>query len=262
MIPPEGRDVQCSNCSTTWYQPGRPTMREPEAKAADAASEDAYEQDDAAPEVETVAETEAEAPPPPAAEPVAPEAEAPPPEPQRREIDPAILEILRAEAEREARLRRTEADPVESQPEMALDPESETPARAERRAELDDAVDAFDADGSPQRRMVAARDLFPDIDQINSTLRDTGERSDAEADASDIDTVDTVPRRRRGNRLGFLLALCLAGGATALYGNADSLAAAVPALAPMLEGYVTAVDAARVWLDEMAQRLGATAAGG
>uniref|UniRef100_UPI0024E1033E zinc-ribbon domain-containing protein n=1 Tax=Roseicyclus amphidinii TaxID=3034232 RepID=UPI0024E1033E len=25
MIPPEGRDVQCSNCSTTWFQPGRRT---------------------------------------------------------------------------------------------------------------------------------------------------------------------------------------------------------------------------------------------
>ena len=22
LIPPEGRDVQCSNCATTWFQPG------------------------------------------------------------------------------------------------------------------------------------------------------------------------------------------------------------------------------------------------
>ena len=28
MIPPEGRDVQCSNCSTTWFQPGRRTPAE------------------------------------------------------------------------------------------------------------------------------------------------------------------------------------------------------------------------------------------
>lgn len=258
MIPPEGRDVQCSNCSTTWYQPGRPTMRQPEAKsAAPAAAEDMFPDDDAAPEGETGA-----APPSPAAAPDLPAVEVVPPELQRQEIDPAILEILRAEADREARLRRTEADPVESQPEMALDPEPETPARAERRAELADAVDAFEADGAPQRRMGAARDLFPDIDQINSTLRDTGDRSEAEADASDIDTIDTAPRRRRGNRLGFVLALCLAGASAALYGNADSLEVAVPALAPMLESYVIAVDAARFWLDGMAQRLGSSATGG
>ena len=22
LVPPEGRDVQCSNCATTWFQPG------------------------------------------------------------------------------------------------------------------------------------------------------------------------------------------------------------------------------------------------
>jgi hypothetical protein len=146
---------------------------------------------------------------------------------------------------------------------MSLPVEPEDAARARRRAELDAAVDAFApeaAAGTAGRRPAqAARDLFPDIDQINSTLRDTGDRSGQEADASDIDTLDLAPRRRRGVRLGFILALSLAAGGAALYANAERVALQVPALAPAMAGYVGAVDAARFWLDGVARSIGADA---
>jgi hypothetical protein len=183
------------------------------------------------------------------------EAATPAPEPQRREIDPAIRDILRQEAEREDRLRRTEAGPVETQAEMPLAEDPEEAQLKRRRAELDAAVDAFVTDEPAGERPVAARDLFPDIDQINSTLRDTGDRSSGDGDASDIDTLDLVPRRRRGVRIGFLLAIVIAGGGALLYSNPDLISARVPGLAPMMESYVGAVDALRLWLDAMAQRL-------
>ena len=104
----------------------------------------------------------------------------------------------------------------------------------------------------------SARDLFPEIEEINSTLRDTSDRSSLEADASDIDTLDTLPRRRRGTRIGFLVALALAAGATAAYVQADRVARGVPALAPVMAGYVTAVDGARFWLDDLARDLAGT----
>lgn len=253
MIPPEGRDVQCSNCATTWFQPGRrsdeqqagedvpppvqtpPTaQREEEAFAAQDAEADA-----------------AEAPPPPP-----PPTEAPP---TRPEIDPAIRDILREEAAREARLRQAEADPVESQPEMPLMPEASAQTAPRMRPDLDAAVDAFEAGKATLGRGVAARDLFPDIDQINSTLRDSGDRSAGDADASDIDTLETIPRRRRGVRVGFSLAVALGAGAVALYANADVVTAQVPALASVTDGYVAAVNGLRFWLDDLAQGLGNSA---
>jgi predicted Zn finger-like uncharacterized protein len=293
MIPPEGRDVQCSNCSTTWFQPGRRTDVAPAVRverpapevpeAARAASERAATEvsEPPAPPAPDREERASAAPEPPApsgppaayAAPVAAAAtvvpptvqapaeappEAPPPPPrQRREIDPEVRDILREEAEREARLRQAEAAPVETQGEMPLSEEQDDANRARRRAELDAAKDAFAPDASAP----AARDLFPDIDEINSTLRDTRDRSGTEQDATDIDTLDTAPRRRRGTRIGFLLAIALAAGAVGVYGNTERIALYLPEAAPVLDRFETAVDGARFWLDDLARGL-VEAAGG
>ncbi len=257
MVPPEGRDVQCSNCSTTWFQPGRRT----DAPASVTVDRSARVEP-VAPPVEAsppapVPEPAAEPVPEPVAEPALAEAEA---GPRRRTLDPELRTILQEEAEREARLRRAEADPVETQGEMPLGQEPEDAHRARRRAELDGARDAFDTEGEPESEEAtgvaqAARTLFPDIDEINSTLRDTGDRSGAEADASDIDTLDALPRRRRGTRIGFFAVLLIAAGAAAVYANAGRLASAVPTLAPALVSYVDTVNQTRFWLDELAQTL-------
>jgi predicted Zn finger-like uncharacterized protein len=294
LIPAEGRDVQCSNCATTWFQPGRRVEARPvppatevpgegalageaaEVEAAEPGPEETGPED--APDGESLQEDrgmpsgpEEEVPSPSEAEP-APEAEAGPEgeppslaaaTPQRRRLDPELRNILEEEAARETQLRRAEAEPVETQAEMPLSANPEEVARARLRAGLDAARDAFDPKrGAPRAQKQAARDLFPDIEEINSSLRDTGDRSQAEAHASDIDTLDTLPRRRRGKRIGFLLAVTLAAGAAGLYANAPRLAEAVPALAPGLSGYVVAVDEARFWLDDMARRVAGGAPGG
>lgn len=248
MVPPEGRDVQCSNCSTTWFQPGRRVEAQP--TVAVTRGTPAADPPQVAPPPEPEPAPEASEPAP------APEPEQAEDQPRRRALDPDLRSILEQEAERETRLRRAEAEPVETQGEMSLGQEPEDAHRARRRAELDAARDAFDSAPAAAATVSSARDLFPDIDEINSTLRDTGDRSDAEADASDIDTLDIIPRRRRGTRIGFFLGLAIAAAAAALYTNADMVARAVPAVEPVVSGYVTAVNGARFWLDDLAQGLG------
>lgn len=173
--------------------------------------------------------------------------------PARREIAPGVREILREEAERETRLRRGEPTSVETQSEMPLEQGNDVEAaRARRRAELDGAEDAFgpDAGGGETRR-----DLLPDIDEINSTLRATGDRSGAEADASDIDTIVTSSRRRRGVSIGFVLVLFLVALGSWIYANPTAITNALPMAEPIVAQFLALADGARFWLDDLAQSL-------
>ncbi|MEY8838924.1 zinc-ribbon domain-containing protein, partial [Cribrihabitans sp. XS_ASV171] len=123
VIPAEGRDVQCSNCGDTWYQPHPETAQAGSTPEPDTPQAPAEAQERPDPVDEELPETEADAPLPP-------ETAAP-----AREMDPAISDILREEAERESRLRRSEAETLESQPDLGLDtPGTEEPARRAREA--------------------------------------------------------------------------------------------------------------------------------
>ena len=350
LIPPEGRDVQCSDCVTTWFQAGRrtstpepPAARPPFVEEADPEDEvvDAPEaaaeeieasdvhppvdaEEDAAPDLETdheAAETDiiAEAPadeavdeqgaaedadahteedvPPQAVHAHEPDEEALAEIPEsatqvvgendtpeideaedaeraeemavdassdtgsdmggaRREIDPGVRDILREEAEREARLRKAEADPVETQSEMPLDGAPEDEHRARRRAELEDAEDAFAVGAaSAGHANGSRRDLLPDIEEINSTLRASEDRrGDAQDDAATRDRAAAADRRR-GVRLGFFTTLALTAGLIWVYVNADMLSENVPAVAGAVEGFTDQVDVARFWLDDLARGL-------
>ena len=262
MIPAEGRDVQCSNCGTTWFQPGlRSDRKLPMAAATPAPPPVTEPAPPPPPPVAPAPEPELEPEPAPEPELVPKTEAAPPTAPQRIEIDPAILAILRAEAEREARLRRGEPDPADV---LAVVPVAQDKAASQDQdhpVATGGVSDALSARQVVDDDPVATPGLLPDIDQINASLRDTGDRSDTEADASDIDTLDKAPRRRKGARLGFLLALAITAGAVALYAKADLVGASVPTLAPALEVYAQAVDAARVRLADLARWLGNMAFG-
>ena len=220
LVPPEGRDVQCSNCATTWFQPGnRARVEEPETAPAAAA---------AAP---------------------------------RRDLDPALRDILREEREREEQLRRAAA-PVEEQEEMALDDPAPAPRATQTGAPEPDEEDDED---TAIREMVAesvtpadrrgARDLFPDIEEINSTLRATTDRSSSDRATSDVDSMDVRPRRRRGFRTGLMLMLILAAAAIGAYIFQPDIVAALPQAEPYLTPYVEQVDQLRFQLDDLVQSL-------
>lgn len=286
VIPAAGRDVQCSSCGHTWFQAhadqdvdaasdmGRPVPDEdwlPEAMSEeDELPDPAPVEDDAdAPEAE----------PRPAPSRVAMSASPPEtaaaPSAQRRKLDPAVADILRDEAQREVAARKTST--LETQPELGLnEPMDEEARRAEqariRMARMRGLPDEEPATPRPEGgtgsvALISAsrRDLLPDIDEINSTLRSTSERrareaGDGDAEA-DMPTVQEEAAARSGFRRGFFLSILVFLLLTALYVFAPQIVARVPALEPALVSYVEMVNDLRVWLSDMVANLGARFSG-
>jgi predicted Zn finger-like uncharacterized protein len=227
VVPTEGRDVQCSNCGQTWFQ--HHPDHEPETEEqVEAAAVD-------------VAEERVEAP----------------QEPQRREIDPAVADILCQEAEHETQLREQDAGGLESQPDLGLDDAEDESARRAREARErmarmrgEDPV----ADTAATAAAVGSRrDLLPDIEEINSTLRSTSDRQIAGDDTS-MSAPGRV-RKKRGFRRGFLTVVLIAIAMVALYVFAPAIAKAVPQVDPYLSAYVGWIDQGRNWLDGHVQSL-------
>lgn len=190
-----------------------------------------------------------------AARPPAETAQAPRPEQElrRRSVDEAVLSVLREEAEREARARRSQSPAMESQPELAL-PQAPPPQPAQPAAEPDATERGATLRGEDpelEAEIAAAnrpprRELLPDIEEINSTLRATSERG---REAAAVDAPETLRRQRSGFRLGFGLSLGIALAFLGVYLGAPQIGARIPAAAPALASYVAAVDRGRIWLD-------------
>ncbi len=277
LIPENGRDVQCSSCGNTWFQPGAAALDEetgifgapgpttsPEApeftETADAA--DASETSDA-PIVEDVphdiqddisgdrsqddaqgadlsdaADTEADT----AADFAADTPEFEPPNKPNPDIDQALMDVLREEAERESRARAAETgEPFETQTDLGLDGPDRDPVQ-ERTARLRGIAPEDTSDGSANSR----GDLLPDIEEINSTLRATSERKTTKGDDAAADQSG-----KSGFRFGFGLILMLLVILIGVYVLAPQLKSWVPALADGLDGYVAIVDRLRIWLNEL-----------
>ncbi len=271
-IPPEGRDVQCSNCGHAWFQRGpapeaapdtddsptpRPDGDAPPAPAAPAVDAGRDEGDDAP---QDTAE------------------DMPGKKAQPRKVDEAVLSVLREEAEREARARRADAAALETQPDLgaALQPQAAPRRTVPRGATIGEPVQGVrprravkpgtpgrrgaateapgddgglgdgDADGLGRPGSDARSNRLPDIEEINSTLRGSAERDDAES--LPPDGVAEARTQRRGFRLGLGVVVGLGVLALLLYALAGTIAAAVPALAPAMESYAAAMDGLRFWL--------------
>lgn len=288
-IPPEGRDVQCSNCGQTWFQRGPlpdgtlPQDRDEVILAKAAQGVPSASVDPEAPPLEQpgdpiddVPETDPMPDPAPArqtAPDALPEADAPPL--RVRKIDDAVLSVLREEAQREARARRAEAGNLETQPDLglALQPQAtprrptERPARiatpvagtdiAElraRRAALAQRDDRLSPDSDMAEVDDAAntrRNRLPDIEEINSTLRGASEREGRAAPLADATREER--NTRRGFRLGFLSVVVLGVVAVIVYVLAAPIADAIPALEPALAGYAAAMDALRLWVSAQSE---------
>ncbi|MCI5096302.1 MAG: zinc-ribbon domain-containing protein [Rhodobacteraceae bacterium] len=277
VIPPEGRDVQCSNCGDTWYQ------THPDAAAPDPEPEIQQDFDDADLEAEALEEEEPEAP---QVQDAAPEPDQYEPEPEpaiqdedyaeddeeafsdeddedgfdedpadesplprAKGLDPAIFDILRAEAEREQKLRSEETgESLESQPELGLEEVTEDePARRARQArERMARMQGEDPKQVNPDPSGSRRDLLPDIEEINSTLRST---SDAEVSAVQAPGTAAISGRKPGFARGFALTIIVAVILGVIYQSSPQIAQAVPQADPMLSAYVALVDQARLWLN-------------
>lgn len=242
-IPDMGRDVQCSNCGHAWFQ------LPPEIELALEQEDELFGGEGAMADPVIPDEQDAELPAP------APAAEAP-----RRSVDENLLAILREEAEREAAARKAEAAPIETQPDLGLPPASAAPAATAATAATAAAAGAgmgavarriaqlkgIDPDAPPAvpPKPPARRDLLPDIEEINSSLKAESPQ-DGEERSDDQIATDNA----RGFRRGFAVAMVIAVIGLAAYVSAPRIAAMVPALDGPVQAYVGAVDAARLWLD-------------
>ena len=99
------------------------------------------------------------------------------------------------------------------------------------------------------------RGLLPDIEEINSTLRGSGETARRTEVGPVRSQTAPAPRRKGGFTRGFLLVVIVALALWVIYSNAPQIARSVPQADPMLSAYVALVDQARVWLDAQASGL-------
>ncbi|EIE48858.1 zinc-ribbon domain-containing protein [Salipiger aestuarii] len=246
VIPTGGRDVQCSSCGHTWFQ--------------------AHPQDDDVPprpdDWDTGPDRD-EDPEPDTAPPV------PAPDRKPRSLDPSVIEVLREEADREARQRAAETGALETQPDLGLaapqDSEAARRARDSRERTVEEKSDSPApaplpdriADGAVTAGAAAGsrRELLPDIEEINQTLRASpGRRGDAQnrdmtTPQGRAATDEDIVARRSGFSAGFRTVILIAVLAIALYVMAPTLVDMAPALGAVLNPYVDAIDAARLWLD-------------
>ena len=257
VIPASGRDVQCSNCGHTWFE-------SPGASVAQEAGEPAPRIPDPQPEPEPEPWPEPE--PEPQPEPVAEIEDDEPDEaepdvvvqekgPQRRELSPEISRILKEEAQREEAQRRAEAASIESQPDLGLDApvdrEEQLAEEARRRMARMRGEPAPAIGAAVTAQSGTRKELLPDIDEINSSLRSESER---QID-SHVPEPEPEVQRRKGFRYGFSLMLVIATVLLLAYLYAPQIATRVPALSGLLETYVETADRLRIWLDIRVQGL-------
>ncbi|MCX7646081.1 MAG: zinc-ribbon domain-containing protein [Rhodobacteraceae bacterium] len=282
-IPAPGRDVQCSNCGHTWWQRpvAAPAAAAEPAEAGTAAPEAAPEA--AAADGDGMAEAPAPAPAPEpafapsAAEPLPAPASAAAPRPPAgpapapdedgawpdedeegappriseaarnrppRTLDEAVLDVLREEAEREARARRSEGAPA-AVPDAAFVAtlgrgEGEREAAVRERMEAIEGIDETARSRGNQR--------LPDVEEINSTLEG---RVATPPPAEDEPALPPATRgyRRAGFRVGFVLTLTAALALLLAYVFADAIVARAPSLQPGMTRFTERVDAGRLWLN-------------
>jgi len=250
-IPPAGRDVQCSSCGHAWFQMHADSWLETQQEVpapADLTASDASAAMWSDPDVEAQDD--------PADADVLND-DVPPPVPaelqedaghRRRGLDDSVLAVLREEAAREAAVRRTESPPpMEVQTGLGLAPPPPPPpsvlAARERFADL--SVSPVELSSEEEMAVLPAsrRELLPDIEEINSTLRAS---SVPRGDDAEIEVETYVEADRRGFRSGFVLIVLIAVLMWSAYVMAPRIVAAVPASEGAVQAYVKGVDRARL----------------
>ena len=260
VIPTGGRDVQCSNCSHTWFEtPGASSNDQPpEArkitppKPPASAAPDPDPNDPYSGSINDAFKNAADDEPK-----VAP---APQPPVDRKPVDRSVADILREEAALETAQRRTEVSGnIESQSDLGLSDPTPEPAQqpTPKAPKPVSPVSAVTTTAAATAATAAAaagasrRELLPDIEEINSSLRSDVERAQ-DGEASDASAVD---KKRRGFRLGFVTMLLIILVFVLTYIYADQIATMAPTLADTLKSYVDAVDVGRIWLDDTVQSI-------
>ncbi|MBL4918337.1 zinc-ribbon domain-containing protein [Szabonella alba] len=179
----------------------------------------------------------------------------------RRSLDENLLAVLKEEAEREAAARRAEQQrPIETQTDLGLEETGSSTALRNRLARLrapepelePQPEDRTDPEAEITARPGARRDLLPDIEEINSTLRASSETRPGVDPLPRQDT--TAARGGSGFRSGFFLMVFLAVLAASAYVAAPRIVEQFPAAQDMMTRYVNGVNHLRAGLDGLLMR--------
>lgn len=247
LIPAAGRDVQCSNCANTWFQT-------PGGLAEDTSEPEVVTQTPAPPFSGSIADAFREADEAPStAQPTRdddydeddiPLSPAPQPPANRKPMDASVADILREEAALESAQRKSEVpEQFEEQPELGMPDPTPPPAR--------DVYDDTMAASAVATAGANRKELFPDIEEINSSLRSQSDRPEDATTAQE----EVFIQKRRGFRTGFFGILLIIGILAIIYVYAPHIKDAVPAVAGAVDGFVGAIDQARIWLDNTVRNL-------
>lgn len=286
VIPEAGRDVQCSNCGHTWFQEPEGGLQETSA-ATRIASQSAPRREPPPPPSPPPTTGEAPAPAP---APSAPSSDATSPDATpgeaarpRRALDAAVMDVLREEAQREKAARAAEApasppppgdgapEPGPAQDEPQPQPQAERPPEQAVVAPVPPDERAIQAEEHKARmrgenpaaavaalsgRAAQRREMLPDIEEINSTLRASADPTRTREEIG-AEALERERRRsRRGFRLGFGTVALIAAALTLLYTHGTRLSAAVPELDQPISRYIAAVNDGRRWLDTTLRSIG------
>lgn len=240
VVPEAGRDVQCSACGQTWFATPE-GVSPPEGMIEDTppfADEDRLVADPDAPDPDDDDDD------------IDPDAAVPDPgQPaRRRQLDPQVQDVLRQERETSEALKRSELAEYD-----VPEPENDGTARSVAAAAAASSAAATGSAITRARSKPARGDAasqLPDVDEINSTLRPDGRKSDRRQQIERAGRDKAETSRRRGFRVGFFLVLLVALIAWLVYWQAPRLAEMFPDAAVGLGNYVITVDNARIWLSE------------
>lgn len=250
VIPEQGRDVQCSNCGHTWFEsPGASEAAEAKAMAGESSDVEDPSVDDAPDDIENPSKDSSNAPEPEeeADTDIVPPA---PPEdlPPRPALESSIADILREEAAREEASRQAEAQGgIESQEEMGVE---DLPPILQKDVTSDPTIPNENAAAVAATVSNSRRELLPDIDDINATLRSSSER-----EPPPLLPEEEVIVERRGFRLGFFGMLAILALLVAVYIFADTIGDTLPFLNGILDAFTNVIDGLRLWLDGQIQVL-------
>ncbi|CTQ48597.1 zinc-ribbon domain-containing protein [Jannaschia donghaensis] len=124
---------------------------------------------------------------------------------------------------------------------------------------VDDNGDPFDGtdttNDAPVSARAARRELLPDIEEINSSLRPDERAAEAEAAADAEAEAPRMAKRMSGFRLGFLTVCGVILILVGIYVFADHIGEAVPQASTVLTKYVAWVDVQRMTIAAAAEKL-------
>lgn len=173
----------------------------------------------------------------------------------KHELEDSVAEILKQEADLELGARQSEISSLETQTDIPMDPPeaedrgSETRDRLARLKGQTETANVAAVSSIAAAAAASGKEVLPDIDEINSTLRTNAERG--EAVAPPPEQVEKV--KRKGFRWGFWGILFLILLAVLVYLFAAQIINMVPATEGAITGYVDTINGLRGWVNGQAE---------